>query len=362
VNMPDSKVVSEGLKRGKVTKEKGEFAYARFRESFRGVERGTVLIGGIGQGGRVIWGYPHIRRIFTLAKGIAKNVSADEVFAEEKIDGFNVRVALVEGKVCAFSRSGYLDMFATEKARGLGLEGFFREHPERVLCCEMIGNTPHTKPAGGYDVRLYVFDIDRGDGGYLPCREKYDLLRRFGITGVPALGRFAAGDSDGLGKLACALNRGRKEGMVLKSADRREVVKYVTPWSDIEDIGRTSGLLFDMPTGFFHQRVLRSAFFINDFGLGRDEYARMLGQAFYGALCAALRDAAEGRGVSDEFEVTFRDPAVWDDIRRHMGKEVGVEEIWRRREGAATRLRFRKVYRKSSRTLIALAGGKGVAD
>jgi ATP-dependent RNA circularization protein (DNA/RNA ligase family) len=253
-------------------------------------------------------------------------------------------------------------MFATEKARGLGLDGFFRAHPGRVLCGEMTGNTPHTPPTDEYDVRLHVFDIDGGDGEYLPCREKYDLLRASGVTGVPALGRFSTRDSAGLGKLALALNRGRKEGMVLKSPDRREAVKYVTPWSDIEDIARTSGLLFDMPSGFYHQRILRSAFFISDFGLGRDEYARMLGQAFYGALGSAIRNAAGGRGVSDEFEVTFRDGGVWDDIRRRMGKEVAVEEIWRRREGAATRLRFRKTYRKSSRTLIALAGGKEATD
>lgn len=355
--MPEERIVQEGLKRGKVERQKGEFEYMRFRESFRKVERGTVMAGG-----RVIWGYPHIARIFTLEAGIRRNISADTVYAEEKIDGFNVRIALVKGRVCAFSRGGLFDMFATEKAREMGLERFFKANPERVLCGEMIGNTPHTAPTDAYDVRLYVFDIDGGDGGYLPCEERYAALKKFGIEGVPVLGRFARDDAAGLKKLALALNKGRKEGMVIKSADRKEIVKYVTPWSDIEDIERTSHILFDMPIGFYYQRVLRSAFFVSDFGLGREEYAKKLGNAFYGALCRAIRNAAQGKGVEDEFEITFRGPEVWDDVRRRMGREVRVEEIWRKAENGRTRLRFRKIYKKSSRMLIAYANGKGITD
>jgi putative ATP-dependent DNA ligase len=357
--MPDSRIIAEGLKRGKVDRQKGEIEYLRFREGFRGIERGTVIADGAG---RVVWGYPHIPRIFSLEKGIGRNITAKSICAEEKIDGFNVRIASIKGKVCAFSRGGFLDMFATEKARELGFERFFKANPEQVLCGEMIGNTPHTAPTDGYDVKLFIFDIDEGDGKYLPCDEKHALLKKFGIEGVPVLGRFRSDDFSGLKKLAIAINKGRKEGMVLKSGDRKEIVKFVTPWSDIEDIERTSGIMYDMPIGFYYQRVLRSAFFINDFALDHDEYAKKLGNAFYGALIRAIKDAHEGRGVADEFEISFKDPAVWDDIRKHMGKEVKVEEIWRKREGGRTRLRFRKFYKKTSRMLISLASGKGVTD
>jgi len=355
--MTETKVVSEALKRGKAESVSGEIGYTRFREKFRGIERGTVIAGG-----RVIWGFPHIRRIFTLGKGIPRNMPEGTIFAEEKIDGFNVRVASLGGRICAFSRGGFLDMFATEKARGMGLEGFFRANPGFVLCGEMVGNTPHTEPTGEYDVRLFIFDIDEGDGAYLPCEERYALIKRFGLQGVPLLGRFSGADIEGLRKLALAINKGRKEGMVLKSADRKAAVKYVTAWSDIEDIERTSGIMYDMPIGFYYQRILRSAFFINDFGLDRDGYSKKIGRAFYDGLVGALRKAADGREIDEEFEISFRDAKVWDDIRRHMGKEVRIEEIWRRREDGGTRLGFRKTYRKTSRTLIALAGWKCVTD
>jgi ATP-dependent RNA circularization protein (DNA/RNA ligase family) len=117
-----------------------------------------------------------------------------------------------------------------------------------------------------------------------------------------------------------------------------------------------------MPIGFYYQRVLRSAFFINDFGLGKDDYSKRLGRAFYDGLVGSLRRASEGREIEEEFEIAFKDQRIWDDIRRHMGKEVKVEEIWRKKEMGRTRLRFRKIYRKTSKMLISLASGKGVTD
>ena len=355
--MADGKTLAEGLKRGKVVRESGDLKYLRFREGFRGVERGTAVIGK-----RVVWGFPHIKRVFTLERGLKRNISAEKVFAEEKIDGFNVRVIWHEGAVWAFSRGGFLDLFTTEKARGMKLEKFFRANPDYVLCGEMIGNTPHTPPAKGYDVRLYVFDIDEGDGEYLPCAKRHALLKKYGIQGVPVLGHYSSDDYAGLKRLFLAINKGRKEGMVLKSEDRSEAIKYVTPWSDIDDIAHASGMFYDMPIGFYYQRILRSAFSISDFGLGHDEYSKRLGQALYGGLVRSIRNAAGGKGASEEFEISFRDPRIWDDVRMRMGREVKIEELWRREEGGKTRLRFSKTYRKTSKMLISLAGGKGVTD
>ena len=77
-------LVSEALKRGKAEKLTEEITYIRFREEFRGIERGTVIVGK-----RVIRGFPHIKRIFTLENGLKRNMKADFLYAEEKIDGFN---------------------------------------------------------------------------------------------------------------------------------------------------------------------------------------------------------------------------------------------------------------------------------
>ncbi|MDD5171814.1 MAG: RNA ligase [Candidatus ainarchaeum sp.] len=350
-------VLKEGLKRGKADKPPGELQYIRFREGFRSVERGTVVIGN-----RVIWGFPHIKRIFTLEKGLKRNMTGDMFYAEEKIDGFNIRIASVNGKIYAFSRGGFLDMFVTEKAREMKLERFFRDNPGMVLCGEMIGNTPYTEPADGFDVKLFVFDIDEGDGDYFPVEQRYNLLKRYGIESVPKLGRFRSDDYSGLRRLALVLNRGKKEGMVLKSADRQSAVKYVTPWADVDDIAKASGMLFDMPIGFYYQRVLRSAMFINDFGMDRDGYARKLGRAFYDGLIDAIRRAGDGEEIYADFEIRIKDKAVWNDVRRHMSKDVKIEEISRKEFDGRTRIRFRKIYKRTTKTLMAYAAGKGITD
>ncbi|MFH0737843.1 MAG: RNA ligase [Candidatus Micrarchaeota archaeon] len=352
----DASGLTEALKKGKLERLSCEIEYARFTDRFKGVERGTVIAGK-----RIIRAYPHIKRIFALSNGLARNMDRP-FYAEEKIDGFNVRIVSLDGKIFAFSRGGFLDAFVTEKVRDAGFERYFAKNPAHVLCAEMIGNTPYTPPTDDYDVRLFVFDIDDGRGRLIPCAERYALLKEYGIEGVPVLGRFHQDDVKGVKRLMLGLNKGRKEGAVFKSDDRSKAVKYVTPWSDIEDISKSSEMLFDMPIGFYYQRILRSAFSITEFGLDRDEYAGALGKAFYDGLAKAINRAGSGQECVEEFEISIKDPSVWDELKRHMSREVRVEEIWRKRIGARLRIRFRKVFKKTSKTLISLANGKAVAD
>ena len=353
----DVKLVQDGLKREKAERLKGEPDYVRFRSSFKSVERGTVIIGK-----KIVWGFPHIKRIFTLENGLKKNMPSHVLYAEEKIDGFNVRIATVAGKIYAFSRGGFLDAFVTEKTKVLGLEQFFKENPDYVLCGEMVGNTPYTEPTKDFDVKLFVFDIDRGDGSYLPCEKRYAVLKKYGIASAPMLGKFKSNDYDGLRKLILSLNMGRREGMVLKSADRKYIVKYVTPFADIDDIHKTSELFFDMPIGFYYQRVLRSAFFINDFGFDKEKYSAMLGKAFYDGLNKALQKVKDGHEIDEEFEILIKDKGIWKDVQRHMSKDVRLEELWRREEKGKTRIRFRKIYKRTTRKLASYAAGKGITD
>lgn len=350
-------ILGKAVEGGKAERLSEGVGYLRFTHDFSGMPRGTVIING-----RVIWSYPHIPRIFTLEKGVRRNIKHEQVYVEEKIDGFNLRIAHVKGAVRAFSRGGFLDAFATEKVQGMGLDGFFRENPKLILCCEMTGNTPYTKPAGAFDVRLFVFDIMKEDGGMLPCRERHAIVKRHGLPSVPLLGRFESGDSEALGRLALALDKSKKEGMVIKAADGSGAVKYVTPSADIEDIANGSFAFFDIPAGFFHQRVLRSGMFVRDFGLDRKAYAAKLGEAFYSGLQRALSEAEGGGDVSEEFEILIKDISVWDRIRKHMGREVRIEELLRRGEQGGTRIRFAKVYKRTGSTLRGFLNGKGQID
>lgn len=347
--------VLSALKKGKAEKKKEEIEYIRFREEAGKIPRGTVVLKN-----RVVPGFQRIKRIFSLEKGIERNMRTDEAHIEEKIDGYNVRVAKTDGMLYAFSRGGFIDAFSTEKARGMGLEKFFERFPAYVLCGEMLGNTPFTKPAKKYDVRFLVFDICREDGAYIRGDEKYAILKKYGIESVPVLGRFSIKDKKKLKDIALAANRNGLEGLVIKSTDRENVVKYVTPDSDISDI--RDSILFDMPAGFFIQRVFRSGLFIHDFSLDKEKYFKKLGQAFYESVWNDLGNVKGGRGAEQAFEILIKDPGIWENIRRHMSKEVKLEIIFRREEKAGTRIGFRKIYKKTTKKIHDALMGKGVTD
>ncbi|MFH1520340.1 MAG: RNA ligase [Candidatus Micrarchaeota archaeon] len=352
----EAKLLKEALEKGKIERVSAEIEYLRFSVRFKGIERGTVVTAN-----RIIPAYPHIKRIFTLENGIRNNIKATTVYVEEKIDGYNVRILSINEKIYAFSRGGFLDVFVTEKAREMRLEKFFKEYPNYIICGEMIGNTPHTEPTKKFDVLLYIFDIDSGNE-FVSCEERHKLVKKYKMVGVPVLGKFRTDDYSNLRKIILSLNKSCKEGMVIKSEDRKEAVKYVTAHSDIEDIAQASNRFFDMPIGFYHQRVLRSAMFINDFGMDREEYAKKLGIAFYRGLESSINNIKQKKEIVEEFEILIKDEKVWKDILKHSSKDAKITEIFRREEKGNTRIRFSRTYKNTKKILSSYANGKAIED
>ncbi|MBS3067125.1 RNA ligase [Candidatus Micrarchaeota archaeon] len=348
----------EAKKKGKLAfHDEYGIKFARFIADFRSIERGTIIIGN-----RVIYAYPHIKRIFTLERGIARNIKSETVYIEEKIDGYNTRVASVNGKIVAFSRGGFIDYFITEKvSESTSIRKFFSKFPQAIFCAEAIGNTPYTKPTKDFDIKIFVFDIATNNG-YVPCSERYELLRKFGIEDVPAIGKFQRINIKDINKIALAILKAKKEGIVIKSDDRKEAIKYVTPYADISDIANNTRLLFDMPLGFYMQRVLRSAMFIKDFDLDHEHYAKQLGEAFYNKLIDALQKLEKGEEISEEFEITIKDTNTWDMLLRQMSREVKIEKLFEKEENGKLRIRFKKIYRRTNKRLRELLNGKGVED
>ena len=311
----------EAKKKGKLAflAESG-IKFARFKEHFRSIERGTVILGS--RGNRIIIAYPHIKRIFSLQNGLSRNIKSEEVFIEEKIDGYNIRIAGINGKILAFSRGGFIDYFITEKVQELAaVKKFFASFPEAVLCAEAIGNTPYTRPTGDYDVRLLVFDIDKGNGEFFSCEEKYRMLEKFGLDGVPSFGRFKVYEINKIRQIALNALKGKREGIVIKSSDRSEAVKFVNPYSDINDIELNAKLFFEMPTGFYAQRILRSAMFVKEFGLDHRQYAQQLGNAFFSSLLQAFALLESGEEIFEEYEITIRSRETWNRLVRQGMKE-----------------------------------------
>ncbi|MFP3949572.1 MAG: RNA ligase [Candidatus Micrarchaeia archaeon] len=346
------KKVRDAIRKGKIEQRDGIY---RFSDRIGNIPRGTVIIGE-----RVVYGYPKIRRVFSLSRGAERNLENKETWVEEKIDGFNLRVACEGGELVCLSRGGFLDYFATEKILDMEeVVEFFKDHPEKVLHMEMVGCTPYTPPAKKYDVKYYVFDISDGKLDFSSTREKRKLCRKYGMESAPLVKKLENPDSRELKKAAIQVERSGGEGIVLKQQNPRKIIKYVVPSSEIEDLAKNSHMIFDMPAGFMKQRVFRSAISISELGLDKDKYDERMGRALHKNLYTAIKKGGE---VSEKFEVLVKKKKIWKKVLEHMSDEVRIEVDSEKKENGGTRIKFRKVYKKGSRRVRRAIKGYAQAD
>lgn len=346
------KKILAAMRKGKIEERDGVY---RFSEKIGNIPRGTVVINK-----RVVYGYPKIKRIFSLIEGAKKNLETGEIWVEEKIDGFNLRVVNEGGRIYCISRGGFLDFFATEKVSAdEGVAGFFRKHPQHVLYMEMIGNTPYTAPTRKFDVKYYVFDIGNGKGRFVGPEERRKLCKEFGLECVPLLGKFTKRNIGKLKRIAVSVDKTGKEGIVMKQHLPRRLVKYVVPSSDIRDLEENSHMLFDMPVGFMKQRVFRSALSVLELGFSKKNYDKRLGEAMHKHLYSALKGGGE---VGEGFEVLVQKREIWEKVLEHMSAEVKVEVDSEKREKGGIRIKFRKVHKRGSRRLRRAVEGYAQAD
>jgi hypothetical protein len=156
------------------------------------------------------------------------------MFAQKKIDGFNIRIAKIEREWVAFLRGGLIDKKTNELIKeniGKELERFFRVYPNLVLCMEVIGKKTMSNYKGNKDFDYFVFDIMN-----LNRPEKTRFLNSEIVSGI--CGTFKLNFVGNLGlfedlkKLKEQMLElpGYCEGVVLKSVDGNEILKY--KWED----------------------------------------------------------------------------------------------------------------------------------
>ncbi|MEM4272257.1 MAG: RNA ligase [Candidatus Bilamarchaeaceae archaeon] len=346
--------ILEAIGKGKVEQKDGIY---RFSEAIGDeIPRGTVVIGN-----RVVYGYPKIRRIFSLESGVKRNFDGGkELWVEEKIDGYNLRAVYEGGKLYCISRGGFLDYFSTEKMAGFPeISWFFSKCPRMVLHFEMVGNTPYTQPARGFDVKYYVFDIGDGKNQFLDCGERRRICEKHGLNAVPLLAHMKSPDVKKLKEIAVSIDKGGGEGMVMRQENPRKVLKFVVPSSDIRDLAQNSAQIFDMPAGFMKQRVFRSAVSVAELGLDKAAYGRKLGEAMHSGLHACIRGGGE---VAEDFEVMVKSMETWKKITSHMPREVEIRVDYTVREKGGFRIGFKKVYKQGSRQVRRAIEGYSQAD
>lgn len=341
-------------------------AYCHYVDDWKHIPRGTAVFGET-----VIDGYPHIGRVFALEAGLKAHFEAP-VWAEEKINGYNVRIARIGDQVVALTRGGFVCPFTTDRLADLMPLDIFRAEPDKVVCAEIAGpDNPYlesTPPFVADDVQLFVFDLmTRGKAGFLPYREKQAYLDRYGLPPAPRHGYFQIDEIEQISAVILRLHEEWREGLVFKEDSPRDHrAKYVTGNSNIDDIQSTSDNLLDLPPHYFTNRLLRLSLFLEEHDLPpTPELKQALGGAFLDGLGAAMARYRRTHHVSKHFRCRFHNKENAEMLFQHLHRASRSVQIIRRdlrREDGYWLLEFERVYPALTGMLGDLLAGKMVFD
>ncbi len=340
--------------------------YLRVTDDLHDLPRGSVLA----EDGAV-YGYPHIGRILRLETGLAQQFE-HPFRVEEKVDGYNVRLARLGGRVVALSRGGFVCPFTTDRLPDLIDLRLWDDHPDAVVCAEAAGpDQPYVvghPPQVTADVALFAFDVMRvGQRGFLADAEADALLEAYRVPRATRFGEFTAADWGQVRDVVRRLGEAGREGVVFKElppGGRR--AKYVTGTSCIDDVLATVDNLPQLPAEYFTGRVLRLALFLAEQGEDAIPGAReRLGEAFVDGLLTAVEAFKREHRVSHVHRCRLREKASAERLIAHLRRAEGPIQVLQRRlerEGEHWVLEFEKVYTGMTGLLGHLLGGGIVYD
>lgn len=326
-----------------------DLTYHALSEARHGLERGTVVVKE-----ELVAGFPSVPRVLDLGTGLRSFFDADDgpVIVEEKLNGSNVRIADVgPDSPLAFTRSGHICPWTTKRARELlPLASFFADHPERQLCAELIGpETPYTDhDYAGVDSHTFrLFDVrDRATGEPMPVVDRRAVAERYGL---PQPRRFGSGTPDEVVETVrdavATLAEAGREGIVARSADGTQLVKYTTQPQHHTELAHAFSIPFDVGRDFLFSRVVREAFQSAEFDdpAARRERARDLGASILLPMVETI-EAVDRGDIVGERKTVRGDPADVDDLLDHLRNQgLDLEISSDRREGDTRVVEFVKV-------------------
>ncbi|WP_135305255.1 RNA ligase [Haloarcula amylovorans] len=335
--------------------------YRYLTDARHGVERGTAIFDDV-----VVRGYPSIPRALVLEPAVEAHF-AGPIAVEEKLDGYNVRIARIDGDLLALTRSGFACPYTTAKVEELlDFADFFADYPEQMLCGELVGPenpyTEHDYPEIE-EAAFSVFDIrhrETGDPMAVPRRR--ECCAEYELAAVSHYGTFAPETAaEAAIETVRDLDVRGREGVVLKSVDGERALKYTTSAIHRSDLEHAFGLPFDYGRDFLFTRVVREAFQTVEFDESPEEArerARKLGESILLPAVETIRAVEAGDSVGDTHTVRA-DPAVVEALLsyfRDKGLKLAVERD--EREDDQRVVEFTKIARSTrDKTAYYLGGG-----
>lgn len=308
----------------------------RFDKEISRIERGTVLYEK-GDSFEVIMGFPKIRRAMVLDPTLKRHFRGlGKVASEEKMNGYNVRVAQVNGEVLAITRSGYICPYTTERANvKLNLK-FFDDFPELVLYGEMVGPENPYVPKEIYgieSVEFYIFDIrEKGSGDPLPISRKQRILEEYGFLQVECFGEFPLETAaEEITKIIRELGEKEHEGVVIKDPDMvLAPLKYTSSQSNCSDLRHAFRFYNEAGRDYMLSRIVREGFQTVEWNENEAEFKKrymQLGKSILSPLRESVRRVKNGQRLYEEVRIRVKDLRTATEFENYL-KRLGVDAIF----------------------------------
>ncbi len=283
----------------------------------------------------VVRGFPKIKRTLVLSECVRRHFRDTDVAVEEKINGYNVRIARIGENIYAITRRGYICPYTTERAREQINDEFFKDHPDCILCCEAAGlESPHVqKEIYSKKLDFYLFDIRKAKTNEaFGVEEKLRIAEEYGIKVAPVFGVWSGDELvENAFRVVEKLDKEGREGIVLKDVEmKKNAVKYTTSYCNCSDLYYAFRYFNDLGRDFMVTRAVREGFQSYEFErlnlqeLSREERYARIGKAVVEGVLDSIEEVLETGKLRERAKLRFRSEEVMELFVQHMRKLASV--------------------------------------
>lgn len=308
----------------------------RFDKEISHIERGTVLYEK-DDSFEVIMGFPKIRRAMVLDPTIKRHFNGlENVAVEEKMNGYNVRIATAKGEILAITRSGYICPYTTQKAKEKLNLTFFDDFPDLVLYAEMVGPDNPYVPKSIYDiesVEFYIFDVrEKNSGKPLSISRRREILEEYGFFQVKLFEHIPVETAhEEIGKIIRNLGEKEHEGVVIKDPEMvLAPLKYTSSQSNCSDLRHAFKFYNETGRDYMLSRIVREGFQTVEWNEDENEFGKrcmQLGESILNPLRESIRTVKNGNRLNDEAKIRVKDLKTATEFEEYL-KRLGIDAVF----------------------------------
>lgn len=348
--------ITGALKRKTLQYVRGKRELFRFDKPVSSVEGGTsVFLEPL----EVARGFPKISRTLMLYPALAKHFSScKKVAVEEKMNGYNVRVALIRDEIVAITRGGFICPYTTQIANDLINRDFFKDNPDLVLCGEMVGPDSPYVPKTFYDIGsidFFVFDVrEKNSGNPMPVYQRRKLMDEYGIKSVHLFGEFDVDKAHTvITRIIKSFGDTFREGVVIKDPEMKlPAVKYTSSLSNCQDLSYAFEFYNDFGRDFFFGRVCREAFQSVEWEEDEEsarKRCQKLGESILLPMISTIKRKKAGERIAENVQIRVKILNTVSEFEDYL-RLLGIDAVFETPEkmGNEYLIRIRKIRQSTN--------------